>query len=549
MVRQLATRDYRIKINPVVARAALIVADPDLKGSFSQLPGARHEGAKVQQLLEAQDYNTWPLLNAADADILSTLFARDYKIIHLAGHGVFDPGNYLKSGMLIGPDACLNTTHLHQMPTVPELVFVNCCFLGAMDSGAESRYQQRYQLAANFGTQLINNGVRAVIVAGWAVDDAAALDFTEKFYEEMFEGKNFGDAVKAARRHIFELHGHRTNTWGAYQCYGDPFYVMEQRSHSRQSFGQFLLADDAEILLSNILSALDLGDGDPQYTLRQVEDICKRVDENKIRTPAITELEALIYASLRHYGPAIQLFAQLLQSEAANFSGSTVERYCSSRLAYLMQQYQNDPAQRATFAGQLDPIISDIVFLRNMGTTSERLHLLGSAYKRKAYLSDGKAKKAAYRLSAGCYREAAGMNANGLKTYSLSCYYLLQNALWLAGSPGIARETAETELQEALRTHRQLPIDLLDGQAYRHLVTEAHLLLGLHLLQPSDAVFSEAEAMYQSAAQQAAHPAMKQADAGVFEFIDDVLQMAVKSRAIRAAKTREQLQSLRKLMP
>ncbi|MGE7776130.1 DUF7379 domain-containing protein [Chitinophaga sp. NPDC101104] len=555
MVRQLATRDYRIRINPVVARTALIVADPDLREAFSQLPGARHEGAKVQQLLEAQDYNTWPLLNASDADILSTLFARDYKIIHLAGHGVFDPENYLKSGMLIGPDACLNTTHLHQIPTVPEFVFVNCCFLGEMDSGAEARYQQRYQLAANFGTQLINNGVRAVIVAGWAVDDAAALDFTEKLYGELFDGNNFGDAVKAARRHIFDLHGHRTNTWGAYQCYGDPFYVMEPRGSARQTYGQFLLADDAEIMLSNILSALDLGDGDPQYTLRQVEDICRRVDENNIRTSAITELEALLYASLRQYGPAIQLFTQLLQAEAANFSGATVERYCAVRLAHLMQQYQSDaalktdPAQRETFIAQTDRIISDIVFLRNMGATSERLHLLGGAYKRKAYLSEGKAKKAAYRASADCYRDAANMNANGTKTYSLSCYYLLQNALSLAGAQGPARELAESELKQALDAHRQHPIDLLDGQAYRHLITEGHLLLGLHLLHPTPQSFREAETVYQSAVRQPAHPVMKQADAGVFEFIDDVLSLAGKNRLARAEKAREALRSLRELMP
>ncbi len=555
MVRQLATRDYRIRINPVVSRTALIVADPDLKGTYSQLPGARHEGAKVQQLLEAQAYNTWPLLNASDADILSTLFARDYKIIHLAGHGVFDTADILKSGMLIGADTCLNTSHLHQIPTVPEFVFVNCCFLGAMDSGAEALHQQRYQLAANFGTQLINNGVRAVIVAGWAVDDAAALDFTEKFYEGMFEGKAFGDAVKAARRHIFDLHGHRTNTWGAYQCYGDPFYVMEPRGHAAQSHGPLLLADDAEILLSNILSTLDLGDGDTQSTLRQIEDICRRVDENKIRTPAITELEALLYASLREYASAIGLFTQLLQAEPASFSGATVERYCAVRLAHLMQQYQeneaihSDPLQREAFRQQTDHIISDISFLRNMGATAERLHLLGSAYKRKAFLSEGKAKKAAYRASADCYREAAEVNANSAKAYSLGCYYLMQNALTLTGAKGPAKKITEEALRDILHAHRRHPIDPLDGQAYRKYMTEAHLLLGLHLLHPTAAGFTEVETAYQNASQQPTHPAIRQADTGLFDFISDVLTLAGKSRQARTEQAREQLAQLRKWIP
>ncbi|WP_341835988.1 CHAT domain-containing protein [Chitinophaga pollutisoli] len=549
MVRQLATKDYRIRINPVVSRTALIVADPDLKGTYGQLPGARHEGAKVQQLLDAQDYNTWPLLNASDADILSALFARDYKIIHLAGHGVFDPENYLKSGMLIGAETCLNTTHLDQLPTVPEFVFVNCCFLGEMNGAAEARYQQRYQLAANFGTQLINNGVRAVIVAGWAVDDAAALDFTGRFYKEMFQGKNFGDAVKAARKHIFDLHGHRTNTWGAYQCYGDPFYVMEPGSHSGKPNEPLLLADDAEIMLSNMLSALDLGDGDVQRTLRQVEDICRQVDENKIRTPAITELQALLYASLGQFESAIQLFTQLLQTETASFSGATMERYCAVRLASLMQQYRDNPAQSDTILQDVDRVIGDILFLRKMGATSERLHLLGSAYKRKAFLSHGKAKKAAYRASADCYREAAGIAHNGLKAYSLGCYYLLQNALSVAGSQGPSKEAAVAELRQLLLEHRKSPVDQLGGQAYRQLVTEAHILMGLHFLQPSATSYQEAEAAYKTARQQAAHPVMKQADAGLFDFIDDVLSMAGKNRLTRATNARQQLDPLRKLFP
>jgi hypothetical protein len=33
------------------------------------------------------------------------------------------------------------------------------------------------KLAANIGTQLIEIGVKAVIAAGWAVDDSAASDF------------------------------------------------------------------------------------------------------------------------------------------------------------------------------------------------------------------------------------------------------------------------------------------------------------------------------------------------------------------------------------
>ena len=63
-------------------------------------------------------------------------------------------------------------------------------------------------------------GVRAVVCAGWAVDDAAALTFAEAFYGRMLAGSEFGDAVRRARRDLEREPG--VNTWGAYRCYGDP---------------------------------------------------------------------------------------------------------------------------------------------------------------------------------------------------------------------------------------------------------------------------------------------------------------------------------------
>ena len=68
-------------------------------------------------------------------------------------------------------------------------------------------------------------GVRAVVAAGWAVDDAGAATFSTIFYDEMLKGHAFGEAVKLARCATFERHS-GSNTWGAYQCYGDPEYRL-----------------------------------------------------------------------------------------------------------------------------------------------------------------------------------------------------------------------------------------------------------------------------------------------------------------------------------
>ena len=89
MVRQLATQDYRIKINSVSKDSALVIADPDLKGFVTQLQGALEEGELVADILSKTDFTTTKISRGSAADIIQALFSEDYKIIHLAGHGMF----------------------------------------------------------------------------------------------------------------------------------------------------------------------------------------------------------------------------------------------------------------------------------------------------------------------------------------------------------------------------------------------------------------------------------------------------------------------------
>ena len=113
---------------------------------------------------------------------------------------------------------------------VPRLVFLNCCHLGVVDTTATAEAQVRaagalgdfHRFASSIAEQLIKDGVQAVIAAGWAVDDRAALEFASSLYDQMLnKGTPFGDAVRISRQRTRERFP-GTNTWGAYQCYGDP---------------------------------------------------------------------------------------------------------------------------------------------------------------------------------------------------------------------------------------------------------------------------------------------------------------------------------------
>ena len=152
--------------------------------------------------------------------------------------------------MVIGRDTFLTPGDVEQMRWVPELVFINCCHLGSM------RGSDKGALAANLGMQFIRMGVRAVVAAGWAVDDAAALAFANTFYRLMLAGETFGEAVRAAREEVW-LRYRGVNTWGAYQCYGDPSYtLLRGRPAPRPQARRFHCPTELGVELDNLTQAL-----------------------------------------------------------------------------------------------------------------------------------------------------------------------------------------------------------------------------------------------------------------------------------------------------
>jgi hypothetical protein len=429
MIRQLSTRNYRLNIKRVATERALIVADPLLGGFVSQLSGAKKEGTVVQDLLTTNGYSNVSLINKTAADIVLNLFSSDYKIIHLAGHGLFSPKSRKKSGMVIGNDVFLTTADIEQMSAVPELVFVNCCHLGKQDAESEKYYRDRYKLAANIGTQLIEIGVKAVIVAGWAVDDDAALDFANTFYSRMFAGYNFGDAVREAREYIYETYHHRNNTWGAYQCYGDPFYKLINRSAAKKEKElNYTVEYEIAVDLNNLKNDLDTRNSTPEQTLKQLNAISEAIAKANIKSAGLSEQEALIYMELGEYGLAIQKYEELLLADNANFSVAALEKYCNSKGKQCVREFKSGN-NKAASVKDMNSTIDKLKQLLAITKTSERLSLLGSAYKRKGMVSGSKsAKLSAYASAAGYYWEAY-LISESANSYPLYNFIALRSAL------------------------------------------------------------------------------------------------------------------------
>ena len=236
---------------------ALVIGEPAVNepGRYARLPGARREAQAVADRLTAAGAFDAADVCALIADddpasapdgqrIIGAVLARDWRIVHIAGHG--EPperitladgsssdgepcGVVLSNGVYLGP------REIRTMRTVPELVFVNCGYMPERDTeqllrGADLLAYDRARFASGVAEELINLGVRCVIVVGLAIDEAPALQFVAHFYEALLRGLRFIDAVSAACQAAHALGG---NTWAAYQCYGDPGWSLRQRLRTR----------------------------------------------------------------------------------------------------------------------------------------------------------------------------------------------------------------------------------------------------------------------------------------------------------------------------
>jgi hypothetical protein len=198
---------------------ALIIGAGNVQG-LPPLPGAIDEAQAVYGLLRPT-MRCKLLIDAEkpfDVADLNVKLLGDHQIVHLACHGIHVEGDRYATGAVLTNDLRFTVDLVESMPIVPELVFVNSCYNARIGLSP---------LAAGLARSLMGIGVRAVVAAGWPVGDEAAKAFATSFYGSMIHGVAFGDAVTRARAESASAdHG---ATWAAYQCYGDPTFVLRGR--------------------------------------------------------------------------------------------------------------------------------------------------------------------------------------------------------------------------------------------------------------------------------------------------------------------------------
>ena len=218
MVRQLASLREQPSATSPPGNSVLVIGDTD--SGLPELPGAQAEAQDVARMFGAYGYQVRELLRPQAQRVLVHLFDERYFAIHLAGHGEVAGPGIAHTGLVLGPKTRLTAAQVSKLKRVPHFVFINCCHLGDMRPDAIAPWSK---LAASLATAFIDMGAQAVIAAGWRIDDQAASIFAHSFYHAMLSGEFFGDAVRLAREAAY-LQFPASNTWGAYQAYGDDRY-------------------------------------------------------------------------------------------------------------------------------------------------------------------------------------------------------------------------------------------------------------------------------------------------------------------------------------
>ncbi|RYZ50445.1 MAG: CHAT domain-containing protein, partial [Sphingobacteriales bacterium] len=398
------------------------------------------------------------------------------------------------------------------------------------------------------GTQLIEIGVKAVIVAGWAVDDEAALDFTETFYDNMFEGYNFGESVKRARKKIFQDHGHRTNTWGAYQCYGDPFYNLRARERATTKTYDFIIPEEAEIELSNMLNRIDIGSYNAGDIMETIQSISKAVDSAAIRTPQITTMEAYLYSALNRYDMACSTFEKLIGQAKARYHVEAMEKYCNVRPKLLVEKFRKNSEPVETLLAGMDDAIEDIQALLRYGQTAERNNLLGSAYKRKSMILKGADKIKALKLSAEAYMKAYDTPGNTDTFYSLVNWASIANAMTVTGYDAWGSGSISGRTKNAIQKLFTEEIERFEKTAnqsedidYWNVVALANLKFGLAQLLLTRDNADEIFAAYRSVWGYVGHMGNRQAEMEHIDFLQDMLTLQKKDLKAADIKKLDQL--------
>ena len=391
--------------------ALVIGAPPTGDAALPALWGAAAECHEVVAELERHDYRVTALLDL-DSDpctsagrVIEALALTQHRVLHIAAHGVVVDDDADRTGVVIGPGAVLRAADIEQRENVPELVFLNCCGLGA-DPG----------LASNLARAFMNRGAQAVVAAGWEVDDEAARRFAVCLYRKLLTGSTFGASVRLARLEALRADP-GSSTWAAYQCYGDPGFRLERPRRGAQPLGemtsQLELVRQLQVISVKAADAGRRGDKIHEVVRRrlchELVDVVAFVASDAV---CGSWLDATAYAELASAAgelgdldQAVDWYRKALTFDSARLSVRALEQLGNLEIRLAQQRHRADPD--LDVADLVRSSRKHLAAALRIGDSVERRGLIGSHFKKLATMSGGDTRSKHLATAADQYRRGS----------------------------------------------------------------------------------------------------------------------------------------------
>ena len=206
---------------------------------LQRLPASGSEADAITEIVGSRNTDLFSGF-AATRDRLLNARLSDYKVIHLATHGIVDHERPELSAVVLSRfdeagkpmDESVRLQDIYGMKLNADLVVLSACQTA---SGKEIKGEGVMGLNSAF----LQAGARSVVASLWQVDDNASNQLMREFYSGMAEGMPVSSALRQAQIALYRDPQFRSPFfWAAYTLQGD----MNRRPEIGHSFSAWWIA-------------------------------------------------------------------------------------------------------------------------------------------------------------------------------------------------------------------------------------------------------------------------------------------------------------------